>query len=224
MIRTFAPVVALAFVLVAAAPAAPQPQKAALDAGFGEVDRLLTRFMTDRHVPGAAWGIIIDGELAHTRRRRAIATSHVEGAGRRRTTVFRIASMTKSFTAIVDPQAARRRQAVARRSGGALRPGDEGARRIRRATRRGSRSAICCRTPKGFPRTTRGATSSSPTPTTQLSAMIRARHPVLERAGRRLRVLELRVRDPRPHRRRRVVGQMPLRRRTSRRTSCGRSA
>ena len=43
-------------------------------------------------------------------------------------TVFRIASMTKSFTAIVDPQAARRRQAVARRSGGEVRAGDEGAR------------------------------------------------------------------------------------------------
>ena len=38
----------------------------------------------------------------------------------------------------------------------------------------------------------------------QLSAMIQRRHSVLERARHRLRVLELRLRHPRPHRRQRV--------------------
>ena len=43
---------------------------------------------------------------------------------------------------------------------------------IRPATRRGSRSAICCRTPKGFPKTTRGAIASSPTPTSSCRQML----------------------------------------------------
>ena len=65
---------------------------------FAEVDRILTQFMADRHVPGAAWGVIADGQLAHlaTRGLRDVAA----GAPVDADTVFRIASMTKSFTAI----------------------------------------------------------------------------------------------------------------------------
>ena len=50
------------------------------------------------HVPGAAWGIVVDGELAHagvTGLRELTSKSPVD-----RDTVFRIASMTKSFTAM----------------------------------------------------------------------------------------------------------------------------
>ena len=50
------------------------------------------------HVPGAAWGIIIDGELAHTG-----VTGYRDVPSKAPVTpdtVFRIASMTKSFTAI----------------------------------------------------------------------------------------------------------------------------
>src|SRR5690349_18673461 len=32
---------------------------------FPEIDRRIAAFMAERHVPGAAWGIVIDGELAH---------------------------------------------------------------------------------------------------------------------------------------------------------------
>ena len=50
------------------------------------------------HAPGAAWGIVIDGELAHlgvTGVRDVAAKAPVDAD-----TVFRIASMTKSFTAM----------------------------------------------------------------------------------------------------------------------------
>jgi hypothetical protein len=49
-------------------------------------------------VPGAAWGIVIDGELAHTGAagvRNITSNTPVDAD-----TVFRIASMTKSFTAM----------------------------------------------------------------------------------------------------------------------------
>jgi CubicO group peptidase (beta-lactamase class C family) len=65
---------------------------------FPEIDRLVAAFMTERHVPGAAWGIVIDGELAHVGvagYRELPSKSPVT-----RDSVFRIASMTKSFTAM----------------------------------------------------------------------------------------------------------------------------
>src|SRR5688500_15709798 len=89
---------------VAQAPANPPAvfadpeRRAKLAKAFPEIDQMIARFMTQRNVPGAAWGIVIDGELAH-----------VGVAGYRelpskapvtRDSVFRIASMTKSFTAM----------------------------------------------------------------------------------------------------------------------------
>src|SRR5262245_64365257 len=58
----------------------------------------MTDFVTQTHVPGAAWGIVVDGELAHVGTagfRDLAAKAPVEAD-----TVFRIASMTKSFTAM----------------------------------------------------------------------------------------------------------------------------
>ena len=65
---------------------------------FGDIDRMMQEFTTRQHVPGAAWGIVIDGELAHagfTGSRDLATKAPVDGD-----TVFRIASMTKSFTAM----------------------------------------------------------------------------------------------------------------------------
>jgi CubicO group peptidase (beta-lactamase class C family) len=69
-----------------------------LSAAFPEIDRQVSAFMERAHVPGAAWGIVIDGRLAHVgvSGYRDLATK----APVTRDTVFRIASMTKSFTAI----------------------------------------------------------------------------------------------------------------------------
>jgi CubicO group peptidase (beta-lactamase class C family) len=69
-----------------------------LAAAFGDVDRLFTDFAAQSHVPGAVWGIVVDGDLAHTgwTGYRDLATKSPVSAD----TVFRIASMTKSFTAV----------------------------------------------------------------------------------------------------------------------------
>ena len=73
-------------------------RRARLATAFADIDRLFTDFATTTHVPGAAWGIVIDGELAHS------GAAGVRDVGSKTPvdadTVFRIASMTKSFTAL----------------------------------------------------------------------------------------------------------------------------
>ena len=73
-------------------------RRAKLAAAFPEIDRIVAAFMERTHVPGAAWGIVIDGELAHIG-----VAGHRDLAAKApvtRDSVFRIASMTKSFTAL----------------------------------------------------------------------------------------------------------------------------
>src|SRR3954470_7409471 len=66
-----------------------RPQK--LEAAMPQVDELFRRYATGHKIPGMVWGVVIDGRLAH------VASSNpAVDAG----TVFRIASMTKSFTAL----------------------------------------------------------------------------------------------------------------------------
>jgi D-alanyl-D-alanine-carboxypeptidase/D-alanyl-D-alanine-endopeptidase len=71
------------------------PQEAAL---FGEIDQLMEAYRLDAHIPGMVWGVVRDGRLVH-----------VKGAGVQELeakrpvtpeTLFRIASMTKAFTAL----------------------------------------------------------------------------------------------------------------------------
>ena len=64
---------------------------------LAELDRLVDAFVAREPVPGLAYGVIVGGELVHAR---GIGTATL-GAGALPTadTVFRIASMTKSFTA-----------------------------------------------------------------------------------------------------------------------------
>lgn len=69
-----------------------------LAAAFPEIDRLFEAYGAEAHVPGMAWGIIVDGRLVH---QGAVGQRDVaSGAPVDRETVFRIASMTKSFTAL----------------------------------------------------------------------------------------------------------------------------
>jgi CubicO group peptidase (beta-lactamase class C family) len=73
-------------------------RRAKLERAFPGIDRLFQEYAADAHVPGAAWGIIIDGQLAHTG-----VTGYRDVPSKAPVTqnsVFRIASMTKSFTAI----------------------------------------------------------------------------------------------------------------------------
>ena len=69
-----------------------------LETAMPEVDQIFRKYVSDRKIPGMVWGVVID-----------VCLAHVESAGvRERTsnsritasTVFRIASMTKSFTAL----------------------------------------------------------------------------------------------------------------------------
>ncbi|MGZ5297247.1 MAG: serine hydrolase domain-containing protein [Actinomycetota bacterium] len=64
---------------------------------FAEVDRLVDAFIAGEPVPGVAYGVIVGGELLHTR---GVGTTTIgTEAPPTPDTVFRIASMTKSFTA-----------------------------------------------------------------------------------------------------------------------------
>src|SRR5947207_7849605 len=96
----------IAVILAQAAPTfkAPAPRfadperRAKLATAFPEVDRIFRDYASAAHVPGAAWGIIVDGQLAHTG-----VTGYRDVPSKAPVTpdtVFRIASMTKSFTAI----------------------------------------------------------------------------------------------------------------------------
>jgi len=71
---------------------------AKLQSAMPEIDRLFRAYATDKKIPGMVWGVVIDGQLAHTgafgvRDRASQAPVTTE-------TAFRIASMTKSFTAL----------------------------------------------------------------------------------------------------------------------------
>jgi CubicO group peptidase (beta-lactamase class C family) len=69
----------------------------ALEAGLDRIDALAARRFGDWNVPGLAYGIVVDGRLVHAN---AMGTLRVgESATPDARSVFRIASMTKSFTA-----------------------------------------------------------------------------------------------------------------------------
>lgn len=73
-------------------------RSAKLASAFPEIDRIMSAFAERSNVPGIAYGIVIDGKLAHvgvSGLREVPTQSPVDTAS-----VFRIASMTKSFTAV----------------------------------------------------------------------------------------------------------------------------
>lgn len=69
-----------------------------LASSFKGIDHVFVDFARRENIPGAAWGIVVDGQLAHvgTTGYRDVTTKAVVEPN----TVFRIASMTKSFTAM----------------------------------------------------------------------------------------------------------------------------
>jgi CubicO group peptidase (beta-lactamase class C family) len=100
-------VVALLLVIVASGATPPAPvsaqsadagRRTKLAAAFPEVDRAFAEYAKTNNIPGAVWGVVVDGELAH------VGTYGVSNVATKTPvtadTVFRIASMTKSFTAM----------------------------------------------------------------------------------------------------------------------------
>ncbi|HTX01813.1 MAG TPA: serine hydrolase domain-containing protein [Acidimicrobiales bacterium] len=61
------------------------------------VDEIFTRFREERRLPGASWGVVFEGSLAHSG---SAGMADLEaGRAAASSSVFRIASMSKSFTA-----------------------------------------------------------------------------------------------------------------------------
>ena len=76
---------------------AEPPPSPALEAALRAADGVADRLFADWHVPGLAYGVTLGGRLIHSR---GLGTLRVgEDATPDATSVFRIASMTKSFTA-----------------------------------------------------------------------------------------------------------------------------
>lgn len=87
---------ALVAVLGLAAPAVAQTE--AQKAAFAAIDPLFDAFMQERHAPGLVYGVVVDGKLAYLRTVGVQDTN--TNAPVTRDTVFRIASMSKHFTAL----------------------------------------------------------------------------------------------------------------------------
>ena len=83
----------------AAAVASAQPAPMATDAStLVEIDRLMENYRLDAHIPGMVWGVVKDGKLVHTK---GAGVQNIESKRPVTSeTLFRIASMTKSFTAL----------------------------------------------------------------------------------------------------------------------------
>jgi serine-type D-Ala-D-Ala carboxypeptidase/endopeptidase len=94
--RALVPVVAIAVTVMNAVFVAPVlAQEAAV---FAEVDRAMENYRRDAQIPGMVWGIVQDGRLVHVKGAgvQDIDTKRPVNAA----TLFRIASMTKAFTAL----------------------------------------------------------------------------------------------------------------------------
>jgi CubicO group peptidase (beta-lactamase class C family) len=79
-------------------PSAPRPftlTPAALNA----MDDVVRRTMANEHVPGVVYGVIANGKVAHVTGLGSVSGPDVDECAPDKHTVFRIASMTKSFTA-----------------------------------------------------------------------------------------------------------------------------
>jgi D-alanyl-D-alanine-carboxypeptidase/D-alanyl-D-alanine-endopeptidase len=82
--------------VLATASAADRPRDPS--AVLASLDGVFEKFMRDQHVPGLVYGVVIDGKLARVR---AFGVSNVPaGTPVTADTAFRIASMSKQFTAL----------------------------------------------------------------------------------------------------------------------------
>ena len=89
---------AAGLIVVAALVATPGPAIAQDAAVLAAIDRGMEHYRLDAHIPGMVWGVVKDGRLVHVK---GAGVQDIE-AKRPVTadTLFRIASMTKAFTAL----------------------------------------------------------------------------------------------------------------------------
>jgi CubicO group peptidase (beta-lactamase class C family) len=83
---------------LATTPATAQAPPPAAASGYAQLDSIFADYQRDNHIPGLVYGIVADGRLVHVR------SFGVQELKARRPvtpdTLFRIASMTKAFTAL----------------------------------------------------------------------------------------------------------------------------
>jgi serine-type D-Ala-D-Ala carboxypeptidase/endopeptidase len=90
----------LVLILTMCLSAVAQPQSTASPApnAYAEADKIFSDFVLDAHIPGLVYGVVVDGHLVH------VGTFGVQDLDSKRPvtpdTLFRIASMTKAFTAL----------------------------------------------------------------------------------------------------------------------------
>src|SRR6185369_15427026 len=74
------------------------PPALAQDATLLEIDRTMENYRLDAHIPGMVWAVVEDGQVIH------VKAAGVQDINSKRPvtadTLFRIASMTKAFTAL----------------------------------------------------------------------------------------------------------------------------
>lgn len=96
--RLLANLAASALLCVAASPAPAQAPPAAAASPYARLDPIFADYQRDNHIPGLVYGIVADGRLVH------VASFGVQELETRRPvtpdSLFRIASMTKAFTAL----------------------------------------------------------------------------------------------------------------------------
>lgn len=87
-----AAILAMSFAVPAGAQTADQTK------AFSRLDPIFERFASEKHAPGMVFGVVADGKLAY------VKATGVQDVGDRRPvtpdTIFRIASMSKNFTAL----------------------------------------------------------------------------------------------------------------------------
>lgn len=92
-------VLLLPVLLLAQTPRFANPQRRALlETAYPEVDRIFEKYFAEKAVPGMVYGLVVDGELVRVK---AFGVREI-GSNEPVTpeTAFRIASMTKSYTAL----------------------------------------------------------------------------------------------------------------------------
>lgn len=94
LVRTLWAALAATVALTGPSLAQTEAQRAA----FAAIDPLFDAFMQERHAPGLVYGVVVDGKLAYVR---SVGVQDTKtNAPVTRDTVFRIASMSKNFTAL----------------------------------------------------------------------------------------------------------------------------
>jgi D-alanyl-D-alanine-carboxypeptidase/D-alanyl-D-alanine-endopeptidase len=91
-------IIALGIAVVLGLSVLVRPAAAQEGAVFAAIDRTMETYRLDAHIPGMVWGVVRDGRLVH------VKGAGVQDIDTKRPvtadTLFRIASMTKAFTAL----------------------------------------------------------------------------------------------------------------------------